>query len=183
MENQQREEWRWVIGYEDKYMVSSLGRVKSFVRKCDSYPRILSPFKNKLGYLGIHLMKKPKKYFGYLVHRLVAQAFIPNPENKPHINHKNFITSDARVENLEWVTPSENMVYTNVNNPIKSNRGEKSHFAKLTLENVIEIRNLRKQGKSGAEIAKIFNISGSHANMVARGSSWKYLKDGITDGK
>ena len=85
------------------YQVSNFGRVKSFKGIKE---RILSPRVNG-GYHSVILFnRKPKNYF---IHRLVAKAFIPNPKNKYTINHKNGIKNDNRVENLEFMTRSENM--------------------------------------------------------------------------
>ena len=119
MELNFNEEWKNVEGYESLYQVSSLGRVKSlekhFLRKYrEGYrkqtipEKILKPFPTRTAYLLVKLTKnKIEKCFQ--VHRLVAMAFIPNPQNKPQVNHINGNKTDNKVENLEWVTQTENI--------------------------------------------------------------------------
>ena len=108
-----KEEWRDIKGYEGKYQVSNLGRVKGLERTVNTwnayktlYERVLKTYMAYNGYLKVVLQGKTK-----LIHRLVAEAFIPNPENKPQVNHKNEVKQDNRVENLEWVTAKENVNY------------------------------------------------------------------------
>lgn len=107
--------WKDVIGYEGLYQVSNLGRVKSLVFSREKY---LSPGKNvihtKYGdavYLFVPLSKNGVRKNGG-IHRLVAQAFIPNPENKREVNHKDGNPSNNRVENLEWCTHRENILHS-----------------------------------------------------------------------
>lgn len=110
------EEWRPVIGFPD-YEVSNFGRVRSKSR----YRRwlgglrfiegqIIKPYSNKKrgGYQVVMLYGECCKGSRRQVHRLVAQAFIPNPENKPQINHIDCDPTNNHVDNLEWVTPKEN---------------------------------------------------------------------------
>lgn len=106
------EEWRDVVGYEGRYQVSSMGRVKSLERKdClgrIQKERILKPGVNCGGYLKVGLRAGGKTRM-FLVHRLVCQAFHENPDNKPQVNHLNEDKTDNRACNLEWCTRRENM--------------------------------------------------------------------------
>ena len=104
------EEWRDIKGYEGKYMVSNLGRVKSLNYSNTGKEGILNARDNGKGYLRVILWKdgKDKKY---RINRLVAQAFIPNPDNLPEVNHKDEDKTNNRVENLEWCDRSYNVNY------------------------------------------------------------------------
>lgn len=98
------EEKREVEGYP-RYLVTPSGKVLGLWKK-----QYLIPKLQDSGYLQVKLCNEQGKD-DWNIHRLIAQAFIPNPENKPFVNHKNGIKSDNRVENLEWVTASENMIH------------------------------------------------------------------------
>ena len=110
-----QEEWRPVPGYDGLYEVSSLGRLKSFKQHKEGM--IMRLPLDSDGYLITAISKpgpdgKPHRVTAK-IHRLVAQAFIPNPENKPQVDHINGIKTDNYVENLRWATPLENR-----NNPV-----------------------------------------------------------------
>lgn len=103
------ETWKDVPGYVGYYQVSSLGRIRSLPRNgTRKEVHILSPNVKKNGYVNVLLSKNDKRKTCRL-HRLVAQAFIPNPDNKPQVNHKNGCRSDNRTVNLEWVSSKENI--------------------------------------------------------------------------
>ena len=108
MIKQNIEDWKSIEGYEKLYEISNLGRVKSLNYNGTKKEKILKPSIDKDGYLGVVLCNNGNKK-SFRVHRLVAMAFIPNPQNLPIINHKNQIVNDNRIENLEWC----NYVYNN----------------------------------------------------------------------
>ena len=104
------EQFRNIEGYEGLYQVSNEGRVKSLNYRRSGEERVLKPAKNNWNYLQVYLSKN-KKYKWYKVHRLVAQAFIPNPENLPEVNHLDEDKTNNNVENLEWCTREYNNNY------------------------------------------------------------------------
>ena len=114
MATEELEIWRDLPDYEGIYQVSNLGNVKSLDRiDASGHSRkgfIMKQKINNKGYFSIALCKNGKYKF-YQVHRLVAQTFLPNPNNLPQVNHKNEDKTDNRVENLEWCTIEYNCNY------------------------------------------------------------------------
>lgn len=104
MEN---EIWKDIAGYDGVYQVSNMGRVKSF---CKGKEKILKPKKDKYGYLMVGLYKDEKQYWKK-IHRIVAEAFLDNPNNLPCVNHLSEDKTDNRVENLCWVDHKTNINY------------------------------------------------------------------------
>jgi hypothetical protein len=115
-----QKEWKPIKGFENLYEISNFGEIKSFKKewkifnyKCNEYrtiskpERIMKPCTTKSGYKQVNLQKN-KKTYGKLVHRLVAEAFIENKNNKKCINHIDGDKLNNRVDNLEWCTYKEN---------------------------------------------------------------------------
>lgn len=131
------EKWKAIEGYDGLYEVSDLGRVRS---RYSGEWKVLRPAKINKGYLIVGLCKDGKRK-GLTVHRLVAQAFIPNDdESKTQINHINEVKTDNRVDNLEWCTASYNLRYNDLN--LRKKNGKRRKIAKLYDPNLSIPKNL-----------------------------------------
>jgi hypothetical protein len=103
-------EWRPVVGFEGLYEVSNCGQLKSLNYNHTKKEGILKLYTKHLGYKAVSLVKD-KSHYTKAIHRLVAEAFIPNPYNKPEVNHIDSNPSNNHLSNLEWVTKSENAIH------------------------------------------------------------------------
>lgn len=184
-----KEIWKTVIidGVENpRYKVSSLGRIICLNWHRTGKPRICRLTKHSDGYLTVSIDRVKK-----LVHRLVAETFIPNPQNKPEVDHINTIRNDNRVENLKWVTYGENN-----NNPlsIKNMSENNAMLGKFGAEHnrSIPIVQLTKDGQfirkwsCAAEVKHELGID--HSNIIqcclgkrksAGGYHWMYYSDWV----
>lgn len=133
--------------------------------------RQLIPQLNPNGYLGINLMSGGKRK-KFLIHRLIAQKFIPNPNNKPCINHKNGIKTDNRIENLEWVTYKEN---THHRDEIieKGAKGENVGTAKIKNSEAEQILISYQNGRSICKLAKDYKVSTTCIWHIVTGKTFK----------
>ena len=127
------EEWRDVVGWEGRYLISSLGRlVRTKSKTCPT--KIMAPFRSnkhkKQSYLHIKLQRDGVAYH-YTLHRLVALAFIPNPNNYPCVDHIDGNGENNNINNLRWCTRSMNNM-----NPISRQRQAESHLGKVQSEKV-----------------------------------------------
>ena len=155
------EEWRPIEGYEGLYEISSYGRVRSLDKyvksKSESYRlhkgKVLSPEKNTRGYLSV-VLSYNGKHKTITVHRLVAQAFLPNPDNLPEINHKDEDKTNNNVTNLEWCDHKYNVNYgtrnirakeTAIKNGYWTGLSRKESMKKYYQENKDKIKEYRKE--------------------------------------
>lgn len=180
------EEFRDIKGYEGIYQVSNLGNVRSLDRYV-GHPQkgergrfckgiTLKLLSDKDGYHKVNLKKKQKGN-NQIVHRLVANAFIENPQNKPQVNHINGLKNDNRLENLEWVTLSENRQHaydTGLQNG-ENRRGKKSNFNKLTEVEVFKIKELLSNKVKQKQIALLFNVSQECISLIKTKRNWGWL--------
>jgi len=163
--------WRPIIGYEDLYAVSNMGRVKSFDslkkhnyggarRVCGN---ILKPDVGTAGYyrVTLYIDNKPTKF---LVHRLVALHFIDNDQNKPEVNHKYGIKSDNRASELEWSTPKENTIHAIGLGIRRKPKG--LGVSNITKEDIDSIFSQKKMGLNQYQIAAKMNTGQNIISMV-----------------
>lgn len=166
-----KEIWLPIKGFESGYKISSFGNVLSLKTKP---PRVLSPGINpNRGYWHVALSKNGviKNVFH---HRLVAEHFIPNPERKKEVNHKNGVKTDNRVENLEWATRAENNRHA-FDTGLTVTSGEKNSRHKLTEEQVREIILACKKYRV-TDIAKKYQVSSSTISAIKNKTHWKNVK-------
>lgn len=166
------ETWKPISGYEGHYEISSFGRVKSLARMRKSARGGVAPLRerimklktNKAGYPVVHLMDHGKNRWPS-VHRLVAEEFIKNPENKPTVNHIDANKMNSNICNLEWATYSEQMVHA-VENDLLEVRGSPK-FTKAMKREMHQ--HYVSTGCSIAELAVVFKTSERTAGRVAKG--------------
>lgn len=192
-----KEEWRDIKGWGGRYQVSNLGRVKSVARRVRStpfgkgegtrpVPEKIVVLQDRNGYntAFLSVIKKVngksvrmKKRYG--VHRLVAEAFIPNPENKPQVNHIDKNRKNNNVKNLEWVTPKENQAHWR--ELASSSHLDSSKWSKgvRCVETGVEYKSLldasRKTGLCYSTICKVANHAPRH--KTAGGCHWELINE------
>lgn len=162
------ENWQSVNNYEGIYEISSYGRLRSLKFNRLRYFNLKA---DGWGYVIVVLHKKGKRE-AVRFHRLVASHFIANPDNKKEVNHKDGNKLNNRVDNLEWVTPEENMKHafsTKLNVPKK---GEKHQGSKLSNRKAQMIKDLYATGiYKQSDIGEEFNISQTRVSAIVLGQT------------
>ncbi len=168
--------WKDLSEYESLYKVSNLGRVKSLPRK-GTRGGILLLDKTRNKYLCVQLHKNGKQK-NTMIHRLVAEVFLDNKDNKPYINHKDCDKFNNKVENLEWCTHRENIIHSILNgiHKIPDNRGENHGNSKLTRENVLEIRSKYiPRIYTLTKLASEYGVYNETIRDVVNGKTWNHV--------
>lgn len=168
-EDMPEEEWRDVLGFEELYQVSNFGNVRT-IKNGEAE---MSQQENRNGYMTVHLRNKGVER-RVMVHRLVAEAFIPNPDELRDVNHKNGDKSDNRVENLEWASHSDNMTHS-----FRKLGKNVRHIVQLDLDN-----NFIERWNSIIEASEATGICRTDIGECCRGNrkhtkgyKWKYEED------
>jgi hypothetical protein len=184
-----QEIWLPVVGAEEFYAVSNVGRVKALARQrrgvskagreCFrvSQEKIMSPALMNAGYFAVRLtIRSGERAEGYLVHRLVAAAFIPNPHNLPDVNHKDGVKTNNAETNLEWCTPSQNLHHAISIGRWAPALGSAQGSSKLTEDDIPEIRRLISIGWKNTEIADLFGVSAAPISYIRNGLAWRHVR-------
>lgn len=178
--------WQPIEGFEDSHEVSIFGRVRTIEREWVGVTPTGHPARRLVkshictqriaenGYMRVALCRDGKP-FSQSVHRLVAKAFVPPTDGCEHINHKNGNKQDNRSENLEWVTPSMNMRHAQVMGLQRVPKGSARAMAKLTEDQVREIRRLLAAGVVQRRIAEQFGVAYCKITMIKQGTAWKHV--------
>ena|ERR1700689_1525336 len=162
------ENWKPIPEFSGHYEASDQGQIRRILGK------IRKLRAKREGYLYVNLCVHGKIQTRY-VHRLVATTFIPNPENKPEVNHKDGNKQNNAVTNLEWATISEQAIHAFEKGLRVSSKGSKQGMSKLKEADIPEIFYLSRSGLSQPEIARNFGVSRSLIGWVLLRKGWKHV--------
>ena len=163
--------------YSMYYDISNFGRIRNSRNKY-----ILKPQINQGGYYIVSTTMGSKKNIkGVVIHIAVANNFIPNPENKPTVNHKDGIKTNNHIDNLEWSTYKEQSEHA-ISNGLIKNDGENNFNSKCTKEDIFNILKDRNDGLSYRKLSKKYNLSKPSITNICKGISYKeYFRDYISN--
>lgn len=179
------ENWKDVPGFEGRYQVSDLGRVRSVDRARELRTRwggtfsrvfrgqVLAPALDKDGYLRVGLYDSPRKVF-VPVHRLVALAFVPNLLGLPEVDHEDSDRANPAASNLQWVTKLQNTALSTARG--KMLKGERHPHARLTEATVREARRLAAEGAPFTDLARKFRVSDVAVRSAVLKATWRHVE-------
>ncbi len=165
---------RPVVGLEDRFIVTEQGKIISLPSRTGS-GKERKLYTNKEGYQYINYLDADGMRHNLAVHRAVAEAFIPNPHDKPQVNHRDSNPSNNHVTNLEWSTARENTEHskTQGNADRYQNRGEKHGMSKLSED---DVRYIKRQGTTSIPaLALRFGVSNQTISDIKTGRRWKHV--------
>lgn len=154
--------WKAVPSEYKLYKVSNFGNIQVFYNGAWTSKQTKI---TKEGYM-VARVSRHKKKVELRIHRLVAEAFIPNPNNKPYINHKDGNRCNNHVDNLEWVTPLENTHHA-------MRRGK--YAVKLHPEQITQIRKLHSEGHNQVQLGKKFGVTNGMICHIIKGRKWSWI--------
>lgn len=169
------EEWKSIKGFEERFEVSSFGRIKSINgRNNNGLPTILKLDSTNRGYLRVFFRKDGNR-FRCSVHRLVAMYFIDNSNNLPIVNHIDNNPQNNFYKNLEWCTQLENLNHAKAQGRLNI-KGERHYNTVLTEADVLKIRELYSSTKiTQLELGKQFGVSRSCINLITSRRNWNHI--------
>jgi len=167
--DEEQEQWRQTRGFS-AYEVSTIGRVRKA-----SNSRLCTVSTQTRGYGFVSITRDDGVYKQVVVHKLVAEAFLPNPDRKPQVNHKDGIKKNNQLWNLEWATEQENAAHS-VDTGLR-HKGGRHWRAILTEDQVREIIDASATGSLAvAEMAKRLKVTETAIRKIQSGASWKHIK-------
>lgn len=176
-----KEKWSPIEGFNGYYWISNRGRVKSYKKSTRGNERgyIMKPSKNSNGYLHLGLTDYKGDTKMFKIHRLVAMAFIPNPDNKPQVNHIDEDKENNYIDNLEWVTAKENINYGTRTSRMSINHDYTESIKKVNFKQRSGNTDYRKRSKKFYKPVYTVFPDGTYKHFVSVKSAAGFL--GVTD--
>lgn len=167
--------WKPVVGLEDRFIVSVNGEIRSLPSRTGA-GKVRRHWENREGYCYVPYKDSDGKTKKIAIHRAIAEAFIINPDNKPHVNHIDGNPTNNMLINLEWVTPGENVEHSRTSGKADryQNRGEKHGMHKLTKLEVIYIR--EHTAMTARQLREMFNVSDQIIRDIWSGRRWSHVR-------
>lgn len=179
----EKEIWKPVLGYESYYEVSSLGRIRTIEREIVlpshrylKKQKLLTQFKDGRGYLHVKLYNGKGKCKSITSHRIVALGFLDNPSNLPEINHIDGNKHNNNLNNLEWISRSDNIKHAYLTRDPQTYKGSGNKNSKLKEEEVVKIREEYKKGKiTYKDLSKKYNVGITLVGYIIKNQVWKHV--------